>query len=148
MTVDKPATLEFTPVRASLSRIVTLALDSDPSLIPISCKPLTATATVSGSTPAAVGGTGAARGASAAPAAGESEDGAGLSADNPVVVDEEDGIRDPDDFRFWSEDQAVRISKAIGEAFDVELTPEVIIADANLTALANRILVARDLLSD
>ena len=60
---------------------------------------------------------------------------------------DEDTVRDPDDFRFWSEDQAERISKAIREAFAVELNPEVIIADANLSALANRILVSRNLLS-
>ncbi|KAI0651121.1 phosphatidylethanolamine N-methyltransferase [Trametes meyenii] len=59
----------------------------------------------------------------------------------------EDG-RDPDDFRFWSERQAKRISLAIEQAFDVELTPEVVVADANLSALANRILVSKELLSD
>ncbi|PSR73031.1 hypothetical protein PHLCEN_2v11135 [Hermanssonia centrifuga] len=102
--VDKPATLDFQSVRSSLARIVPLCLDSDPSLIPLSCK--------------------------------ASEDG----------ITEVDG-RDPDDFRFWSESQAKRISKAIVQAFGVELTREVIIADANLGALANRILVSRDLLS-
>lgn len=101
----KSSTLDFASVRASLSRIVVLCLDSDPSLIPHSCK--------------------------------------GPGADN------EDGdIRDPDDFRFWSEDQAVRISKAIQQAFDVELTPQVIIAEANLSTLTNRVLVAHELFSD
>ena len=56
--------------------------------------------------------------------------------------------RDPDDFRFWDERQAKRISVAIQQAFGVELTPEVVIADANVGALANRILLSRDLLSD
>lgn len=60
----------------------------------------------------------------------------------------ESGGRDPDDFRFWSERQAKRISMAIHQAFGVELTPEVIIADANISALANRILISRDLFSD
>ncbi|KAI0331371.1 phosphatidylethanolamine N-methyltransferase [Cubamyces sp. BRFM 1775] len=59
----------------------------------------------------------------------------------------EDG-RDPDDFRFWSERQAKRISLAIEQAFGVEIAPEVIVADANLSALANRILVSKELLSD
>ncbi|KAI5984623.1 phospholipid methyltransferase-domain-containing protein [Pisolithus albus] len=54
--------------------------------------------------------------------------------------------RDPDDFTFWSEEQAKRISTAIEEAFDVEYAPEVIMADANLTALAKRILVSKQLL--
>lgn len=105
-TVDKPSTTDFVTVRASLSRMVTLCLDSDPSLIPTSCK------------------------------------------EPGTVVEEEEEARDPDDFRFWSEDQAVRISTAIQQAFEVELTPEVIIADANLSALTNRVLVARELFSE
>lgn len=106
--VDQPASLDSSSVRSSLSHIVTLCLDSDPSLIPESCK--------------------------------ESP----IDASAP----EDQMGRDPDDFRFWSEAQAVRISKAIQQAFGVELNPEVIIADANLGALVNRILVARDLLSE
>ncbi|TFK90909.1 phosphatidylethanolamine N-methyltransferase [Polyporus arcularius HHB13444] len=104
--VDKPKELNFTTVRESLMRIVPLCLDSDPSLIPLSCKQ------------------------------GRDQDAA-----------PEDG-RDPDDFRFWSERQAKRISLAIEQAFDVELTPEVIVADANISALANRILVSKELLSE
>ena len=63
------------------------------------------------------------------------------------AAEAEDG-RDPDDFRFWSERQAKRISLAIEQAFDVELTPEVIVADANIGALANRILTSKELLSE
>ena len=103
--MEKPRTLDFASVRESLMHIVPLCLDSDPSLIPQSCK---------------------AHGPDASP---------------------EDG-RDPDDFRFWSERQAKRISLAIEQAFDVELTPEVIVADANVGALANRILVSKELLSE
>ena len=54
--------------------------------------------------------------------------------------------RDPDDFSFWSEGQAKRICTAIEQAFNVEYVPEVIVADANLTRLANRILVSKQLL--
>ncbi|KAF7795113.1 hypothetical protein EIP86_006259 [Pleurotus ostreatoroseus] len=104
--VDKPSSLDFASVRASLSKIVTLCLDSDPSLIPLSAR-----------------------------------------AETGSEVAEAEG-RDPDDFRFWSERQAKRISVAIHQAFGVELTPEVIIADANISALANRIIVSRDLFSD
>ncbi|KIJ61193.1 hypothetical protein HYDPIDRAFT_183320 [Hydnomerulius pinastri MD-312] len=57
-----------------------------------------------------------------------------------------DLTRDPDDFSFWSERQAKRICTAIKQAFDVEYAPDVIMADANLTALANRILVSKQLL--
>ncbi|KAJ3537122.1 hypothetical protein NM688_g6733 [Phlebia brevispora] len=104
--VDKPSTMDFPSVRSSLARIVTLCLDSDPSLVPLSCKP-----------------------------ASEGNETETLG-------------RDPDDFRFWSERQAKRISVAIQQAFGVELTPEVVIADANLSGLANRILISRDLFSD
>lgn len=64
----------------------------------------------------------------------------------PNATDEldDDDERDPDDFRFWSERQAKRISMAIKQAFGVELTPEVVVADANLGALTNRILVSKE----
>lgn len=52
---------------------------------------------------------------------------------------------DPDDFSFWSELQAKRICSAIHQAFDVEYAPEVVLADANLSALANRILLSKQL---
>ena len=102
--VDKPSALDFDSVRQSLMHIVPLCLDSDPSLIPQSCK---------------------------------DEDVVGLS----------DG-RDPDDFRFWSERQAKRISLAIEQTFDVELTPEVVVAHANISALAHRILTSKELLAE
>ncbi|KAH9943892.1 phosphatidylethanolamine N-methyltransferase [Amylocystis lapponica] len=104
--IEKPSSLNFVNVRTCLMHIVPLCLDSDLSLIPMSCRP-------SGDE-------------GAAPMEGTARD----------------------DFRFWSERQAKRISGAIKQAFGVELTPEVIVADANLTALANRILVSREILSD
>lgn len=97
-----PETSDFVSVRDCLKRIVPLCLDSDPSLVPISCQ----------------------RGGDAAGVA---------DADTP----------DPDDFRFWSERQAKRISTVIEQIFGVEYVPEVIIGDANLTALANRIVVSK-----
>jgi phosphatidylethanolamine N-methyltransferase len=81
--------------------IVPLCLDSDPSLIPMSCQ----------------------------------------RGDGATVVEAD--TRDPDDFRFWSERQAKRISTVVKQIFDVEYVPEVIIGDANLTALANRIVVSK-----
>ncbi|KAH7924203.1 hypothetical protein BV22DRAFT_1196127 [Leucogyrophana mollusca] len=105
--VNRPAVLDFTSVRNCLTHIVPLCLDSDPSLIPLSC-----------------GGIEESR--SDAESVGET--------------------RDPDDFSFWYERQAKRICSAIKEAFDVEYAPEVIMADANLTTLANRILVSKELL--
>jgi phosphatidylethanolamine N-methyltransferase len=85
--------------------MVTLCLDSDPSLIPLSSKT--------------------------------------LESDAPPS---EEG-RDPDDFRFWSERQAKRICSAIKHAFDVEYAPDVVVADANLTALTNRILLSKEILT-
>ena len=55
--------------------------------------------------------------------------------------------RDPDDFAFWTERQAMRICVAIKQIFDVDYAPEVVVADANLTALANRILVSKEILT-
>lgn len=94
--------MDFVSVRNCLKRIVPLCLDSDPSLIPISCQ---------------------------------------QGGDESPVLDTD--ARDPDDFRFWSERQAKRISTVIEQIFDVEYVPAVIIGDANLTALANRIVVSK-----
>ncbi|KAJ7630115.1 hypothetical protein DFH06DRAFT_1272697 [Mycena polygramma] len=52
-------------------------------------------------------------------------------------------IGTPDDFTFWSEKQARRICSAIRQTFDVEYAPEVVVADANLSALARRILISK-----
>jgi phosphatidylethanolamine N-methyltransferase len=57
-----------------------------------------------------------------------------------------DKSRDPDDFRFWSERQAKRICIAIKYAFDLDYSPDVIVADANITALANRILLSKEII--
>ncbi|KAG9084240.1 phosphatidylethanolamine N-methyltransferase [Ceratobasidium sp. 370] len=106
--VDKPATLDFDSVRNSLIRIVTLCLDSDPSLVPLSSGIVVATSSDSTSNHRS---------------------------------------SDPDDFRFWSERQAKRIAGAVRTAFGVEYAPEVIVADANVTALANRIVNSLELLA-
>jgi phosphatidylethanolamine N-methyltransferase len=64
-----------------------------------------------------------------------------------TAPDESDDEHRNDDFSFWSEQQAKRISTAIKQIFDVEYAPEVIVADANLMALAKRILVSKEILS-
>jgi phosphatidylethanolamine N-methyltransferase len=51
-----------------------------------------------------------------------------------------------DDFRFWSDRQAKRISYAISQVLSIEFAPEVIMADANVTALTRRILASKELL--
>ena len=58
--------------------------------------------------------------------------------------DNNDG--DPDDFRFWSARQAWRIARAVREMFGVDYAPDVVVADANLTALAERIVTSRKLM--
>ncbi|KDR78306.1 hypothetical protein GALMADRAFT_245423 [Galerina marginata CBS 339.88] len=124
--VDKPREVNFTTVRESLKHIVPLCLDGDASLIPLSCKirnyPLpNGSATLHTSD----------------------------SPTDSVTVEggEDQEDRDPDDFSFWSERQAKRICAAIKQIFDVDYAPEVVVADANLTTLANRILVSKEILS-
>ncbi|ELU40221.1 phosphatidylethanolamine N-methyltransferase [Rhizoctonia solani AG-1 IA] len=98
-------------VRQTLLCIVTLCLDSDPSLVPLSA----------GISPA--------------------------SQDPASRITQPSGLRsDPDDFRFWSERQAKRITSAVHAAFGVEYSPEVIVADANVTALSNRVVNSLKLL--
>ena len=67
-------------------------------------------------------------------------DGNGVGADGAS-----DG-GDPDDFRFWSERQAVRIAQVVRAIFGIEYAPDVVVADANLTALAKRIVASRKLM--
>jgi len=57
-----------------------------------------------------------------------------------IEIDEED-----DDFIIMSEKQAKRIVQLIQAAFEVELSMDVVVADANVGALARRILGARSL---
>jgi len=116
--------VNFTTVRQSLKHIVPLCLDNDPSLIPLSCK---------------------------VPKESSKDDAVPTLDSEPLSVLEDDAVhqddRDPDDFSFWSERQAKRICSAIKQIFDVDYAPEVIVADANLTTLANRILVSKEILS-
>ncbi|KAJ7730239.1 phosphatidylethanolamine N-methyltransferase [Mycena maculata] len=115
--VEKPSELTFSSVRENLMRVVPLCLDSDPSLIPLSCK-------VAASPPQ-------------------------TPRPEAAVQHDEDSLddRDPDDFTFWSERQARRICSAIKQTFDVEYAPEVVVADANLSALARRILLSKEILT-
>ncbi|KDN42625.1 hypothetical protein K437DRAFT_257809 [Tilletiaria anomala UBC 951] len=53
---------------------------------------------------------------------------------------------DPDDFTIWNVSQARRISSGIKQAFQVDFSPEVVIADANTRKLAEDIVNAKRLL--
>lgn len=133
--------------------IVPLCLDSDPALIPLSCK--------APATPKA-------RAALGSNDIDEHNDNDTASS-NLDILDEGNAVftdpggavapsdtgdsfipaqdADPDDFTFWSERQAKRICMAIEQVFNVEYAPEVVVADANLTALANRILLSKEILT-
>ena len=100
MIVSEPESYTFAHVRTCLMRIITLCLDSDPSLVPISSKHVDATS---------------------------------------------EALASDDDFRFWSETQAKRIALCIRAGFGVEYSHDVILADANVSTLANRILIAKEL---
>jgi len=67
---------------------------------------------------------------------------AGAGDGNGAGGDDVDDSRDPDDFRFWSARQAWRIARVVREMFGVEYAPDVVVADANLTALAERIVAS------
>jgi phosphatidylethanolamine N-methyltransferase len=73
----------------------------------------------------------------------------GLSElDVDVVVDDDDNDgRDPDDFTIMNETQAKRIVSLCEMTFGVEISPDVVIADANVGLLANRVVGARSLIA-
>jgi phosphatidylethanolamine N-methyltransferase len=64
---------------------------------------------------------------------------------NPASA-EEGGTGDPDDFNIMEEKQAKRITAMIQQSFGVEVSTDVVIADANVATLTRRVLGARSLL--
>jgi phosphatidylethanolamine N-methyltransferase len=109
--------------------LVSLALDEDISLIPHNARGRSlssATAEVSPSTPR------------------------GLQAIDPTTArlptaPMEDSVGDPDDFNIMEEKQAKRIVSMIEQSFGIELSTDVVIADANVATLTRRVLGARSL---
>jgi len=65
------------------------------------------------------------------------------SADGGLGLEEP--LQDEDDFVLMDETQAKHISQMAQWAFGVDINPDVVVADANVTALARRILGARNL---
>ena len=68
---------------------------------------------------------------------------------NGTADDSGDNDGDPDDFRFWSTvvtRQAWRIAHTVREMFGIEYVPDVVVADASLTPLAERIMTSRKLM--
>ncbi|KAF5344522.1 hypothetical protein D9757_008147 [Collybiopsis confluens] len=159
--VDTPDEINFGSIRSSLMRIVPLCLDSDPSLVPLACKAEGAATLKHASGLSAVG----AHEESSIPRArldreneddehspsySPAEDTAADSVSSlPAGTGDQDRTQnpdpDPDDFSFWSENQAKRICSAIKQAFGVDYALEVVVADANLSALANRILLSKQM---
>lgn len=62
----------------------------------------------------------------------------------PLVLD---AHTDPDDFTIWDTKQAKKISLGIRYALDTELSPDVIIAEANVARLATDVVQGRKVLS-
>jgi phosphatidylethanolamine N-methyltransferase len=134
--VDRPAGLDFKSIRQWLLKIVNLALDSDPSLIPKSTQtasPPLENATHVHSPSHSLDGSSSSSSSTAGSRSSH--------ATPPIPFDPHE-----DDFRFWSEKQAKRISYAISQVLSIEFAPEVIVADANVTALTRRILASKELL--
>lgn len=61
------------------------------------------------------------------------------STNNPL-------LSDPDDFIIYSKEDAEHIAYAIKQAFEIDLTSEVVVAAANVGKLVKRVLEARSLL--
>ncbi|KAF8262174.1 hypothetical protein EI94DRAFT_1886209 [Lactarius quietus] len=75
-----------------------------------------------------------------------------IYVDRPENIDFESGTSEdgghPDDFWFWSERQAWRIVRMVWEMFGVEYVPDVMMADANLSALAQRIIASQQIIME
>jgi phosphatidylethanolamine N-methyltransferase len=137
--------LDFSSVRNSLMRIVPLCLDSDPSLIPLSCKQADSQLTPRNAHPETFFAD-----SEQVPHFDRDKHPGHSDEAEPELNDPDNSPledRDPDDFSFWSERQAKRICSVIKQTFDVEYAPEVVMADANLTLLANRILLSKKMMT-
>jgi len=119
--VKRPLDDSFLSIHETMLNIVFLSLDSDVTLIPSAAKP---------------------------PLSDKGSQ--SLEATTPAISAQkaEEVGRDPDDFIIMSETQAKRIVSMSKTVFDVELSADVVIADANVRALARRVLGARSLLGD
>lgn len=69
-------------------------------------------------------------------------------ADTPEELASSVHSEDPDDLTFWSHTQVEHIANGVRDAFHVEFSPEVIMADANTAQLARNIVVARQLMQN
>ncbi|CAG7852914.1 Phosphatidylethanolamine N-methyltransferase Short=PEAMT [Serendipita indica DSM 11827] len=144
--LDRPEALDFRSIRNWLLKIVHLALDSDPSLVPRSQTAAPNQSPVQHRLPALLGRTLNASSTSVATATPAEASLAGSSLGSSAGTPGASYDIHDDDFKFWSERQAKRIAYAITQVLDIEFAPEVIVADANVTALTRRILASKELL--
>jgi len=172
--VRKPTDGSFKAVHNTLLDIVTLSLDSDKKLLPRSAKSLPALAAASAEdvgharTPAE---TTSDDSETSTPDATKPHfspqipgldtldldldldrhanrgtmQGGGEDADVDGEDDNDDDGRDPDDFSIMNETQAKRIVAMCEMAFGVEISPDAVLADANVGLLARRVVGQRSL---
>jgi len=125
-----------------LLNIICLSLDADPKLIPRSAKlPPRRSSSINSEIPKL-------KSLSTISTAHEPD----VPLESPLSNEEGDGdqkeeedLTNPDDFTLMDEKQAKRIVSLASMSFGVELSPDVVIADANVGALARRVLGARSL---
>jgi len=131
--VNKPVDGSYAAARSTVLNIVCLSLDSDATLEPRSAKHLPHH-NAEGNYQEDDDGT--------PPTTAHRQDLASLKEINEseTEIDEED-----DDFIIMSEKQAKRIVNLIQAAFEVDISMDVVVAEANVGALARRILGARSL---
>ncbi|KAG8814574.1 phosphatidylethanolamine N-methyltransferase [Serendipita sp. 399] len=143
--MDRPDALDFKSIRQWLLKIVMLALDSDSSLIPKSSIETISHAAIQNRLPVLLSKelNGSSTSVSTVTPSTTS---CGTSVGSPSGTPSHSHDIHDDDFRFWSERQARRISWAISQVLSIDFAPEVIVADANVTALTRRILASKELL--
>ena len=117
----------FRAVYSTLLNIICLSLDSDPALVPSAAKALYIPESDS--------------------AKSIHEETYPGAIDPSVTQQVDEHGRDPDDFVIMSEIQAKRIVSLTKMAFGIELSNAVVIAEANVEALARRVVGARSLIS-
>jgi len=131
--VNKPVDGSYGATRSTVLNIVCLSLDSDATLEPRSAKYLPHY-NAEGNYQEADDGS--------PPSSAHRRDFASIKeiSESESEIDEED-----DDFIIMSEKQAKRIVNLIKAAFEVDISMAVVVAEANVGALARRILGARSL---
>lgn len=139
--VDRPDALDFVSIRRWLLKIVYLALDSDPELVPRSQVMPPESQSSELLTPTGTRSHQHSHSASSSLSSSFTQLAPASSSGSSGSYDPHD-----DDFKFWSERQAKRISFAISQVLNIEFAPEVIVADANVTSLTRRILASKELL--